>query len=112
MTTAVVTPTTFCAALFIGKFQPSHTRLPNLLQTVYPLPADIDRFHLPGSNFILHHCISAIAEQSDSEILRNIFAGGDGALTIVGKYFHEVLVDKHAQGGIFAWLELKRCIHR
>ena len=41
------------------------------------------------------------------KILRNILAGGDGGLAIVGKHFNEILVDEYPQGEVFACLELK-----
>ena len=72
----------------------------------------IDRFHLPALD-LLRHDVSAFAEQTDAKILWFILGGGShGGLAIVGKHFHQILVDEDAQGEVFARLEFKRCLER
>ena len=51
-----------------------------------------------------------LLNKMDGEFLRNILAGGDGGLAVVGKHFHQILVDEYPQGEVFAGLECKRRI--
>lgn len=61
----------------------------------------VDGVDLPAHD-LLHRDVPALAEKADATILWFILAGGGhGGLAIVGKDFHQILVDEDAQGEVY-----------